>query len=125
MGVTWTLAIELFSTFFIYIVAYMTVHYENRWTFYLLICLFTWIPETLDLVGYSGFGVGGTVCMLRYFPWFVFGIAFCDLENPIKGKRILDYVREWPWWAAILRDLFLFLIFISWGSYNGMDNCYN
>ena len=57
MGVTWTLAIELFATFLIYIVAYTTVNYDSRWMIYVVICLFTWVPQITDTYGYTKFDV--------------------------------------------------------------------
>ena len=40
---TWTLSIELFATFFVYLLAYTAINYRNRFYIYLLVCVFVFI----------------------------------------------------------------------------------
>jgi hypothetical protein len=45
---TWTLSIELFATFFVYLLAFTAINYRNRFWIYVLVCVFVFIVETLD-----------------------------------------------------------------------------
>ena len=40
---TWTLSIELFATFFVYLLAYTSINYRNRFYIYILVCAFVFI----------------------------------------------------------------------------------
>lgn len=53
---------------------------------------------------------------------FIIGIALSDMEHVYyKGKRPLDYVREWNIWWSILRNFILIFFFLSYGSFNGKE----
>lgn len=40
----WTLSIELYASFFIYLIAFTVINYRWRFTIYIFICLFVYIP---------------------------------------------------------------------------------
>jgi len=53
---------------------------------------------------------------------FILGAAFADIEN-LKGWRPLDKLRNLNMCLAIVKNLVLLFFFLSYGSYNGEDNC--
>ena len=53
---------------------------------------------------------------------FVIGTAFADLET-LEDWRPLDILRELPFPLAMLKNLVLIFLFLTYGSFNGGDNC--
>jgi len=53
---------------------------------------------------------------------FVIGVLFADIEN-LKGWRPLDLLRNLPLPLAMLKNLVLGWLFLTFGSYNGGENC--
>lgn len=51
--VTWTLSVELWASYFVFIVAETVVFYKYRWILYVSILLFLYIPRITDDLGYT------------------------------------------------------------------------
>jgi hypothetical protein len=55
--VTWTLAIELWASFYVFIVSETVVFYSARWVQYLALLLFLFIPIYTDKYELTDYGV--------------------------------------------------------------------
>ena len=122
MVASWTLSIELWSSFFVYLLAQSVIHYEQRWTIYFFLCLAIWIPNITDRFGYTHYKVEENLILVN-FPYFVIGTAIADLETlknrPLDGLRDLNFALKIP------INLALLFLFVSFGSYNKRENCEN
>lgn len=86
---TWTLSIELISTFWIYLVAQTVRQYEKRYWVYIFIIvplLFVHTLEAFKLVPWT------LSRIFIHLPHFFIGTALCDIEF-MEEWRPLDYVR--------------------------------
>jgi len=111
---SWTLEIELIATFFIYIVAQTFINYRGRYYLYILLLLFLFIPQIAETNGY-GNKDHSLSKMMRHFPMFFIGVLFSDLENSMKDWRPLDSLRWSNLCLCILRNIFLLLLFFTYG----------
>lgn len=116
---TWTLSIELFATFFIYLLSQTAVQYRNRYWIYFGAFLFIWFPMITDFQGWTKYKVHKTISL---FPVFFVGTILADLEN-IKPRRPLDGVRKLSIWWKIPLNLVAFALFVLYGSFYGDGNC--
>ena len=113
-GATWTLSIELFATFFIYLFCQTSTQYRNRYFLYFIIIGFVFFPEISDSYDMTKYRLPELV---KYIPIFFFGVAFADIET--HPSRPLDRVRELSIWWKIPLNTALIIIIVSWGSYSG------
>jgi hypothetical protein len=117
-GATWTLSIELFATFFIYLFTQTSTQYRNRSVLYFMIIGFVFFPEISDSYDMTKYRLPELV---KYIPIFFFGVAFADIET--HPARPLDKVRELSIWWKIPLNTLLIIIIVSWGSYSGDGQC--
>jgi peptidoglycan/LPS O-acetylase OafA/YrhL len=123
--VTWTLSIELWASFLIYILALVTINYRWRYMIYFFIFVFIWTAVITDAYKYTDYGVGnGKSRFVACIPMFFIGTLICDSEQMFKTWRPLDYVRRWGLCLSILRNIVLLFLFFSYGSYIGKDACH-
>lgn len=113
---TWTLSIELISTFWIYLLAQTVRKYEKRYWLYIFVIVPLLFVHTLEAVK----AVPWTLSRIFiHLPHFFIGTAAADIEF-MEDWRPLDYIR-FPtnsgrdWGLAILRNVFLLFIFFSFG----------
>ena len=117
----WTLSIELYASFFIYLIAYTVVNYRWRFAVYVFICCFIYLPQAFDGYLLTEYNVPK---FILHFPMFIIGTFLADLET-IKpaAYRLLNIFRDLPWYFAILRNLVLLTVFFCFGSYPGESVC--
>ena len=118
----WTLEIELIATFFVYLLAQTLIAYKGRYYLYVLVCLFIFIPQIAEANGWV-IKDHKLSRMVLHFPMFFIGVFFSDLENSMKDWRPLDALRWSNLCLCILRNLFLLLLFFTYGSYIGEHKC--
>lgn len=116
---TWTLSIELFATFFIYLLSQTAINYRGRYFIYGFVFMFIWFPMITDFQGYTNYKLAKGITLL---PVFFVGLMLADSEN-WKPKRPLDWVRELNIWWKVLINSVLFTLFILYGSFYGDGNC--
>ena len=87
----------------------------------MFLCIALWTPTVTDAYGYTKYDVEKNP-MVIYFPLFVIGVLFSDVEN-LKGWRPLDKLRNLVFPLAMLKNITLLFLFGSFGSFNGKDNC--
>ena len=56
-SVTWSLAIELWASFFVFILAETVVFYQHRWAIYLAVLTFLFVPFYTDKFGVTDYHV--------------------------------------------------------------------
>lgn len=118
--VTWTLSIELWASFFVYLIAFVTIEYRWRYTLYIIILLFIWIPLVTDNYQITDYGFEKhQQKFIECLPMFFIGTLLCDSEFMFKTWRPLDSVRRWNIWLSILRNTVLIFLFFAYGSYQG------
>lgn len=127
-GATWTLGVELFASYFIYLIALVPIHYNGRWWIYALVILFTYIPRFTDAYHFTQYGFDTPYFetkrgyhfdkILRFhLPTFAFGVIFADLECVnINGRRPLDVIRKLPLWVKVPFNISLFTLFAVFGT---------
>ena len=122
-GVTWTLAIEMWGSFFVFLLAETVVFYQMRWTLYLWIIFFLYLTKFTDAYKLTNYHVhwdnGNHLQFLivKYFPLFTFGVIFSDIEHLTKGYgRPLDGLRNLNFWVKIPINLAFIAIFIIFGG---------
>jgi hypothetical protein len=121
---TWTMSVELWATFMIYLIAQTSVKYRGRFWIYILACFFVFIPEMTNYLdnrkeSNEKWKLNNLILNM---PLFIFGVIFADLET-WKDYRPLDSVRELHWgWKIPLNTVILFLV-ASWGSYWDTGTC--
>ena len=54
---TWTLSIELIASFFIYLLAFTSIKYRDRYWFYILPILAIWIAKISDGTYFTNYGI--------------------------------------------------------------------
>jgi len=74
---TWTLSIELFATFFIYLVAFTAVNYRARYTIYLGIFVFIFTAQISKAYDFTNYGIS---TFIEHLPMFFIGMVLCDSE---------------------------------------------
>lgn len=128
--VTWTLSVELWASFYVFLLAETVVFYQNRWILYLLPILFLYIPRITDDAGLTHYKFRAEentsfldVNLRAYLPLFTYGVAFSDLENLSKYFRPLDSMRDLNFWIKIPINLALIFLFVSYGSLMPDDVC--
>jgi hypothetical protein len=127
--VTWTLSVELWATFFVFMLAQTVVNYSNRWILYLTVILFLYMPriaEDLDFINYQFRTSHNTsyidTNLRAYIPYFTYGVIFADMEN-LRGSIPLDYLRELPYKYKVPLNCFLAFLFLSYGSMTMTETC--
>jgi peptidoglycan/LPS O-acetylase OafA/YrhL len=127
--VTWTLTVELWATYFVYIVAQTVVWYRHRYILYIIILLFIYIPrisDDLKLTEYQFRADQNTsrldLNLRSFLPYFTYGVAIADSEN-LKGDLPLNALRKLDWWWKIPINLVLVFIFLSYGSMTIPETC--
>lgn len=122
---SWTLSIELWATFFVYLIANTVIHYQRRWAIYLALFVFFITPMVTDAYKYTKYHISKkNTPLFWHMPIFLIGVVLSDMEHVYyKGKRPLDYIREWNIWWSIVRNVVLLFLFVSYGSYDGEHRC--
>ena len=113
MHQTWTLSIEFWGSFFIYLVALTAHNYKYRFFFYTAIITFFYSMTYIGFLNLTYYKVefGSIPSQL---PLFVFGAALADMEMMVK--RPLDKLRNLHWGYKIPVELSLCAMFLIWGS---------
>lgn len=128
--VTWTLSVELWATYFVFILAQVVVHYKNRYILYIIVLLFLYIPRITDDLAYTNYqflpksNTSYLDCNLRAFiPYFTYGVLFADIENLRESVPfdVLRYDIAWYWKIPI--NLVLVFLFFSYGSLTMWATC--
>lgn len=126
-GLTWTLSVELLASYFIYLLALVPIHYEGRWYLYALTLIFFYLPRITDAYQVTQYGFDSMYevkpsflydkAVRMHIPTFAWGVVFADIDTiNINGRRPLDVIRKLNIWAKIPLNLFLFAIFVVFGS---------
>jgi len=127
-GATWTLAVELFASYFIYMIAMVPIHYNGRFWIYGLVLFFFYLPRFTDAYGYTQYGFDSPYfetkashifdkALRLHLPTFAIGVMFADLENVnINGRRPLDVIRKLPYEYKIPFNICLITIFCVLGN---------
>ena len=127
--VTWTLSIELWASFLVYLVALVTIEYNYRYVIYIIISTIIWGACAADAYNITDYGVGrgkngdGKGRMVFMIPIFFIGTLICDSEQIFRTWRPLDYVRRWGTCLSVLRNIVLLIMFFAYGSYIGKSTC--
>jgi len=121
---TWTMSVELFATFFIYLIAQTAVKYRGRFWIYFFACMFVFIPQATDYLDKRPsknfiYKLGNIALNM---PVFFFGVMFADIET-WKDFRPLDSVRELHWGWKIPINTVIIAIIVSYGSYWDTGMC--
>ena len=124
------MAIELWASFFVFLLAETVVFYKHRWAIYLAITTFLFVPyytDKFNLTDYSvHFKKGMTLQygLVMYLPLFLIGVIFSDIEHLSKGfGRPLDALRNINFWVKIPINLVFIVIFMFYGSLLGEGKC--
>jgi peptidoglycan/LPS O-acetylase OafA/YrhL len=56
MGLTWTLSVELFASYWIFLLAFVANQYRGKYWIYALIFLFLYTPRITDAYHYTNYG---------------------------------------------------------------------
>lgn len=56
MGLTWTLSVELFASFWIFLLSFVVINYRGRYWIYALIFFFLYVPRITDAYHYTNYG---------------------------------------------------------------------
>jgi len=56
MGLTWTLSVELFASFWIFLLSFVAINYRGRYWIYGLVLAFLYIPRLTDAYHYTNYG---------------------------------------------------------------------
>ena len=109
--VTWTLTIEFWGTFLVYLVALTAHNQKGRYFFYTAILTFFFTMEYIGYLNLSSFELSEIVQKMEYF---VIGVVFADLETMVN--RPLDRIRNLHWGYRVPIELVLVTLFLIWGS---------
>lgn len=125
MGLTWTLSVELFASYWIFLLSFVVINYRGRFWCYFLIFCFLYIPRVTDAYHYTNYGFQSMytgsktrlfdTAVRQHMPTFFWGVMFCDLEHD-KVNRRLDALRDLDWWWKVPINATLFILFIFYGS---------
>jgi len=126
-GLTWTLSVELFASYFIYVIALVPIHYNGRFWVYGLTLFFAYLPRFTDAYNFTQYGFDSMYAarpsylydkaIRMHLPTFAWGVIFADIECiNINGRRPLDVIRKLSIWVKIPLNLFLFTLFITFGT---------
>ena len=128
---TWTLSVELFASYWIFLLAFVAIHYRGRYWLYVLILTFLYVPRITDAYHYTNFGFQSmhSVPKNRLFdtairqnmPLFFIGVMFCDLEHDPKIRR-LDTLRNLPWYFKVPVNISLIILFFFYASVEEEQN---
>lgn len=126
---TWTLTVELWATYYVFIVAQTVVFYRHRYILYIIILLFLWIPRISDDLAYTDyhFKTSSNTSYLdtnlrAYIPYFTFGVIFADVEN-LRESVPLGVLRDLHWGWKIPINLVLLFLFFTYGSMTMWATC--
>lgn len=111
MAPTWTLGIEFWATFMIYLVALTGHNYQGRFFFYVSIIIFFFSMQYIGFLNLTYYKVN---MFLYQLPYFFIGIVFSDMENMVD--RPLDKIRNLHWSIKIPVNITLLFMFLVWGS---------
>lgn len=109
--VTWTLGIEFWATFLVYLIAFTGHAYRGRFFFYTALIFFFW---TVEWLGFLNLIPWKTNRPFKQIPFFLIGTALADLEN--MTHRPLDKIRDLHWGWKIPLNALLAGAFLIWGS---------
>ena len=127
LPLTWTLAVELVSSYYIFILAETIVFYQYRWILYLILIVWTLIPTITDRYEFTNYAVYSfkeshvpeslIQAVIKNIPLFTAGVILADVEHLTKGMgRPLDYIRNMNIWFKIPLNSLLIFIFCVYGS---------
>ena len=111
MAPTWTLGIEFWATFMIYLIALTGHNYKGRFFFYVSIIIFFFSMQYIGFLNLTYYKVN---MFLYQLPYFFIGIVFSDMENMVD--RPLDKIRNLHWSIKIPVNITLLFMFLVWGS---------
>jgi len=109
--VTWTLGIEFWATFLVYLIAFTGHAYRGRFFFYVALIFFFW---TVEYLGFLNLIPWKTNRPFKQIPFFLIGTALADMEN--MTFRPLDRIRDLHWGWKIPINAVLLFAFVVWGS---------
>ena len=122
---TWTLSVEVFASYWVFLLAFVVINYRGRFWVYGLIFLFLSVPRITDAYHYTNYGFDSKFhvkhdqffdkAIRESIPTFFIGVLFCDLEHDQKVRR-LDALRELPWYFKIPINLSLVIMFFIYAS---------
>jgi peptidoglycan/LPS O-acetylase OafA/YrhL len=126
-GLTWTLSVELLASYFIYLLALVPIHYYGRWWVYAFTLVFLYLPRVTDAYQVTQYGFDSMYevrtshlydkAVRQHLPTFAWGVIFADIDSiNINGRRPLDVLRKLNIWVKIPFNLFLFGLFVIFGS---------
>ena len=126
-GLTWTLSVELLASYFIYLLALVPIHYYGRWWVYAFTLGFLYLPRITDAYQVTQYGFDSMYevrpshlydkAVRQHLPTFAWGVIFADIDSiNINGRRPLDVLRKLNVWVKIPFNLFLFALFVVFGS---------
>lgn len=110
---TWTLHIEFWASFFVYLVALTAHNYKYRFFFYTAIITFFYSMTYIGFLNLTYYKVE-FAAIPNQLPLFVFGAALADMEMMVE--RPLDKLRNLHWGYKIPVELSLWAMFLIWGS---------
>jgi peptidoglycan/LPS O-acetylase OafA/YrhL len=128
---TWTLSVELFASYWIFLLSFVVIHYRGRYWIYGLIFIFLYLPRITDAYHYTNYGFASTfavpknrlfdVAIRQNLPIFFWGVMFCDLEHDKTNRRI-DSLRNLPWYFKFPLNTVLFALFCIYASVDIEEN---
>ena len=117
------IGIELIGSYFVLILGQTAVQYRGRFWIYFLTLTWIYIGRITDDLKITDYYFDDAkpndhyeTLIKWYLPVFGYGLIYLDLDNPVKGPRAFDYIRELNFWCKILINVPLFLIFLFYGS---------
>lgn len=111
MAPTWTLGIEFWATFMIYLISLTGHNYKGRFFFYVSIIIFFFSMQYIGFLNLTYYKVN---MFLYQLPYFFIGIVFSDMENMVE--RPLDRIRNLHWGWKVPINIVLISMFLVWGS---------
>ena len=64
-AVTWTLSIELFASYAIFLISFVVIQYRGRYWIYLFLFCFLYIPKLTDAHRYTNYGFLASYTSMR------------------------------------------------------------
>ena len=117
---TWTIGIELFASYVVYMVAVLMMHVERPRIVLIGIIGLLVTPQITDAYEITHYNVSK---FQFHLPIFLVGMFLSYSEAHPKAKSIFDKVRNWGYFASSLRNIFLLTIFFVYGSNCGKYHC--
>ena len=117
---TWTIGIELFASYVVYMVAVMMMHTERPRVVLSGIIALLMIPQITDAYEITHYNVSK---FQFHLPIFLVGTLLSYSEAHPEAKGLFDKIRNWGYLASGLRNTFLFTLFFVYGSNTGKFHC--